>query len=83
VREFGKNWTKDMDTPPNRWFREPLTKGPLKGRKLDKEKYDAMLSKYYRKRGWDERGIPKKSTLKKFGLADVASQLNKSVALVE
>jgi aldehyde:ferredoxin oxidoreductase len=83
VREFGKNWTKEMDEPPNRWFKEPLTKGPLRGRKLDKEKFDGMLSKYYKKKGWDERGIPKRSTLKKFGLADVAGQLGKYVALFE
>jgi aldehyde:ferredoxin oxidoreductase len=42
-----------------------------------------MLTKYYRKRGWDERGIPKNSTLKKFGLTEVASQLNRYVALSE
>jgi aldehyde:ferredoxin oxidoreductase len=83
VREFGKNWRKEMDVPPLRWFMEPLTKGPLKGHRLDKDKYDAMLNKYYRKRGWDERGIPKKSTLKKFGLSDVANQLNKQVGLSE
>ena len=83
VREFGRNWTKEMDVPPKRWFKEPLTKGPLKGRKLDRDKYDAMLGKYYRKRGWDERGIPKKSTLKKLGLSDVATQLNRYVVLAE
>jgi aldehyde:ferredoxin oxidoreductase len=83
VREFGKNWTKDLDVPPKRWFKEPLTRGPLKGHKLDKEKYENMLTKYYRKRGWDERGIPKNSTLKKFGLTEVASQLNRYVALSE
>ena len=81
VREFGRNWTKDMDVPPKRWFKEPLTKGPLKGTKLDKEKFDGMLNKYYRKRGWDERGIPKKSTLNKFGLTEVANQLNKHIVL--
>jgi aldehyde:ferredoxin oxidoreductase len=81
VREFGRNWTRDMDIPPKRWFKEPLTKGPLKGTKLDKEKFDGMLNKYYRKRGWDERGIPKKSTLKKFGLTEVANQLNKHIVL--
>ncbi len=83
VREFGKNWTREMDEPPNRWFKEPLTKGPLKGHKLNKEKFDGMLSKYYKMKGWDERGIPRKNTLRKYGLADVAGQLNKYVALVD
>ena len=81
VRELGKNWRKEMDVPPLRWFMEPLTKGPLKGHRLDKDKYNDMLNKYYRKRGWDERGIPKKSTLKRVGLIDVANQLNKQVGL--
>jgi aldehyde:ferredoxin oxidoreductase len=83
VREFGSNWTKEMDVPPMRWFKEPLTKGPLKGSKLDLVKYNVMLQKYYRKRGWDERGIPKKLTLKKLGLSDVAKQLGKYVKLSE
>lgn len=81
IREYGKNWTKEMDTPPVRWFREPLTEGPLKGAMLDLVKYDAMLQNYYTKRGWDERGIPKKTTLQKLGLPDVAKQLDKYVKL--
>jgi aldehyde:ferredoxin oxidoreductase len=81
VREFGKNWTTEMDVPPARWFEEPLTKGPMKGAKLDRAKYDVMLSKYYRKRGWDERGIPTKTTLRKLGLEEVAKQLKKRVKL--
>jgi len=83
VREFGKNWSREMDVPPARWFEEPLTKGPMKGAKLDRAKYDVMLSKYYRKRGWDGRGIPIKTTLKKLGLDDVAKQLGKRVKLYD
>jgi aldehyde:ferredoxin oxidoreductase len=83
IREYGTNWTREMDVPPARWFKEPLTKGPLKGSKLDSVRYDIMLQKYYNKRGWDERGIPKKIKLKKLGLSDVAKQLNKYVKLFE
>jgi aldehyde:ferredoxin oxidoreductase len=83
IREYGKNWSKEMDVPPARWFKEPLTKGPFKGAKLDRTKYDVMLQKYYKKRGWDERGIPTKSTLKRLGLDDVAKQLKKHVKLYE
>jgi len=28
IREFGSNWTRNMDLPPQRWFKEPLSKGP-------------------------------------------------------
>jgi aldehyde:ferredoxin oxidoreductase len=83
IREYGKNWTKDVDTPPVRWFRDPLTQGPMKGTVLDFTKYDAMLNSYYNKRGWDARGIPKKKTLQKLGLLDVARQLDKYVKLSE
>jgi len=83
VREFGKSWGREMDVPPVRWFREPLTKGPMKGAKLDRAKYDVMLSKYYLKRGWDGRGIPTKTTLKKLGLEDVARQLRRRVKLYD
>jgi len=81
VREYGGKWDRTMDYPPARWFEEPLTKGPLKGAHLDRDKYDEMLSWYYELRGWDERGIPKKSTLESLGLSDVANELEKYVKL--
>jgi aldehyde:ferredoxin oxidoreductase len=82
VREFGKQWNNSMDMVPNRWFTDPLTKGPLKGAKLDKSKYEAMLQMYYTKRGWDHRGIPTKSTLANLGLTDVDQELGKHVQLM-
>ena len=81
IREYGSNWTRAMDIPPVRWFKEPLTKGPLKGSKLDSTKYDVMLQKYYNRRGWNARGIPKRITLRRLGLPDVARQLSKYVGL--
>jgi len=81
VREFGKQWGSNMDMAPARWYTEPLSQGPMKGTKLDKAKYEAMLQMYYRKRGWDTRGIPTKSTLTKLGLGDVARELSKHVQL--
>jgi aldehyde:ferredoxin oxidoreductase len=81
IREYGKSWSKEMDVPPARWFEQPITKGPFKGAKLDRTKYDVMLQRYYKKRGWDERGIPTKTTLNKLGLGDVAKQLKKRVKL--
>lgn len=83
VREYGKNWTGEMDVPPARWFEEPLTKGTFKGAKLDMAKYNAMLQMYYKKRGWDKRGIPTETTLKRLGLEDVAKQLKERVNLLK
>jgi aldehyde:ferredoxin oxidoreductase len=48
---------------------------------LDYEKYNDMLSAYYKKRGWDERGVPKQSTLERLGLAEEAKQLDSYVKL--
>ncbi|MBS7647483.1 MAG: aldehyde ferredoxin oxidoreductase family protein [Candidatus Bathyarchaeia archaeon] len=81
IREFGEKWSVEIDYPPARWFDEPLNKGALKGAKLDRVKYEVMLNTYYQKRGWDDRGIPKKATLEKLGLKDVAKQLKKHVKL--
>jgi aldehyde:ferredoxin oxidoreductase len=75
VREYGTKWSRDLDVPPMRWFKEPLTDGPLKGSVLDYEKYNAMLDIYYQKRGWTKSGVPTKETLERLGLADAASQL--------
>jgi aldehyde:ferredoxin oxidoreductase len=76
VRE-NRTWSKEMDYPPSRWFEEPLSQGDLKGYKLDRARYDEMLSRYYEIRGWDENGIPRRETLKALGLADVAGVLGK------
>lgn len=83
IREFGKGWNAEMDTPPARWFDEPTRQGSFKGSKLDKSKYSKMLQTYYERRGWDKRGIPTNATLKKLGLEDVAKQLRKRVKLTE
>ena len=78
MREYGAKWSRDLDVPPMRWFKEPLTEGPLKGAVLDYEKYNAMLDIYYQKRGWSKDGVPTRETFEKLGLADVASQLTLS-----
>ena len=83
VREFKGNWDRTMDKPPIRWFKDPLTKGPFAGKKLDPEKYETLLSAYYELRGWDERGIPTKKTFKELGLDYVIPELEKYTKLSE
>jgi len=75
VREYAENWSRELDVPPMRWFKEPLAVGSLKGAKLDIAKYNAMLDVYYQKRGWGKNGVPKRGTLEKLGLTEVANQL--------
>ncbi len=77
VRE-SRSWSREMDYPPSRWFEEPLNQGDLKGYKLDRARYDGMLSRYYEIRGWDEDGAPQKETLEGLGLGDVVSVLGEN-----
>jgi len=83
VREYGGRWSRDLDVPPMRWFKEPLTEGPLKGSTLDLEKYNVMLDAYYQKRGWNKNGVPTRATLERLGLADVANQLDAELREVQ
>jgi aldehyde:ferredoxin oxidoreductase len=80
IRERGY-WSRELDWPPPRWFEQPLTKGPYAGKKLKTEDYEKLLSLYYELRGWDENGIPRKSTLQRLGLNYVAEELNRIVEL--
>ncbi len=41
-----------------------------------------MLQLHYGNRGWDNRGIPARSTLVKLGLGDVAQELEGYIRLV-
>jgi aldehyde:ferredoxin oxidoreductase len=71
IREKG-GWGRHWDYPPERWFEEPQSTGKMKGVKVDRQKYDQMLSWYYELRGWDQNGVPRKETLESLGLKGVA-----------
>lgn len=53
-----------LDALPDRLTKEPQ----LESRPDMIVQMDKMLPKYYKLRGWDERGVPKEKTLKKYGL---------------
>ena len=65
VRE---GFTKKDDTLPPRFLKDPLPEGPAKGHVA---RLEPMLNDYYDLRGWNEDGIPKKETLKKFELDSI------------
>lgn len=54
------------DTLPPRMLHEPLPDGPAKGKVVE---LDKMLPEFYKIRGWDERGVPRKEKLEELGLA--------------
>ncbi|RLG40547.1 MAG: aldehyde:ferredoxin oxidoreductase [Thermoproteota archaeon] len=61
------------DSLPERLTKVPAPIGPAKGQVVE---LDMMLDHYYELRGWDkETGLPKKETLLRVGLQDVAEDL--------
>jgi aldehyde:ferredoxin oxidoreductase len=50
----------------------------MKGFRLDRERYERLLSAYYELHGWDENGIPTESRLKKLGLGDIIEPLKRA-----
>ena len=50
--------TRAHDTLPPRWFDEPIQVGSYKGEKIDREEFDAMLSRFYEISNLTEEGVP-------------------------
>jgi aldehyde:ferredoxin oxidoreductase len=61
----------------DRYFEEPTTRGLaiVRGRSLDRDKFNAMLDEYYELHGWDENGVPTQETLERLGLDKEPSHL--------
>ena len=49
------------DYPARRTFDDPVPSGPTSGKAIDRDEYEEILDVYYRKRGWDNDGIPPES----------------------
>jgi aldehyde:ferredoxin oxidoreductase len=63
-----EGFTKEDDTLPPRLLSEAVADGPSQGWVSHLE---PMLKEYYRTRGWDENGVPKKQKLQELGLASL------------
>lgn len=74
-REAGH--TRKDDYPPDRSFNEGhrYGLGPVKGRHLDRKKYEKMLDEYYELHGWDKNGVPTPEALKRLGLDEEPSHM--------
>ena len=46
------------DTLPERWFEEPVQVGAYKGEKIDRQEFDAMLSRFYEVSQLTPDGVP-------------------------
>jgi aldehyde:ferredoxin oxidoreductase len=54
---------KEHDTLPDRWFDEPVTVGPFKGERIDREQFARMLDRFYEISGLNGEGIPRAPVL--------------------
>ena len=57
--------TREDDTLPDKFLKEPMTEGPSKGRVVN---IDLMVDEYYEARGW-ANGIPTLEKLKELGIS--------------
>lgn len=64
VEGFGREW----DYPPPRWYKDPVTTGPSRGKFMAREDVEKLLDMYYEQRGWDADGIPTREKLDELGL---------------
>jgi len=67
--------TRQHDTLPERFLKEPAPDGPCKGEVVDLK---TMLDEYYQQRGWDvETSLIPREKLESLGLKEVADELEK------
>jgi aldehyde:ferredoxin oxidoreductase len=58
----------ETDTMPKRFFKEFRNNNSATGKPLDPDALRAAQQWYYRKMGWDERGVPTPERLKALGI---------------
>jgi aldehyde:ferredoxin oxidoreductase len=65
--------TRADDTLSDRYFDEPTRLGlPVaRGKHIDRDKFNAMVSEYYRLHQWDDAGIPTPELLKRLAISDL------------
>jgi aldehyde:ferredoxin oxidoreductase len=61
------------DALPWRTTHEPIPSGPAAGRLCREETLNALLDRYYEKRGWDQHGVPTERVLKELGITTPAT----------
>ena len=72
-----KNFGRNMDYPPPRFYEELIPGGPCKGYGISLHDMDSLLDAYYAARGWDNNGLPTRETLERVGLAHMMEPLLK------
>ncbi|WP_136523790.1 aldehyde ferredoxin oxidoreductase family protein [Geomonas ferrireducens] len=69
VFNYREGFRRADDRLPDRFFEDAFTIGAKKGAVLDRKEFEAMLTRYYKDRGWDpESTKPGTAKLKELGL---------------
>ena len=69
---YREGFRREDDGLPDRFFEDAFTIGPKEGSVLDRAKFNAMLTRYYKDRGWHpDTTRPGQSKLKELGLVSV------------
>ncbi|MFX1288744.1 MAG: aldehyde ferredoxin oxidoreductase family protein [Promethearchaeota archaeon] len=72
-----EGFSRKDDALPERYFKEatPIGLPRVKGRKINREKFEKMLDEYYTLHGWDNNGIPTKETIQKLEIEKEPSHI--------
>ncbi len=72
-----EGFSRKDDALPERYFKEatPIGLPRVKGRKINREKFEKMLDDYYTLHGWDNNGTPTKETIQKLGIEKEPSHI--------
>ena len=67
--------TRADDWLPDRYFDEPTRLGlpGVRGKRIDRDRFKAMLDEYYQLHEWDESGTPTTQLLERLGISDLWS----------
>jgi aldehyde:ferredoxin oxidoreductase len=69
---YREGFLREDDRLPDRFFEDAFTIGPKKGAVLDRNQFDAMLTRYYKDRGWDpDTTKPGEPRLRQLGLDSI------------
>ncbi len=72
IFNYREGFRREDDRLPDRFFEDAFTIGPKKGSVLDRDQFDAVLTQYYKDRGWDpETTKPGESKIKELGLDSI------------
>jgi aldehyde:ferredoxin oxidoreductase len=70
--------TREDDWLSDRYFDEPTPLGlpGVRGKRLDRDKFRAMVDEYYRLHEWDQEGFPTAQLMKRLDISDLGSSLS-------